>query len=119
MPGGHLVRRLQQQGGFPDAGLAAHQHQGALHQTAPQHQVQLTDIGQHPFLFLQLDFVQSQGLDRDAGLLEGGPPVLGGPLLHQAVPGPALRALAHPLAVDEAAGLADKLTFPLRHPIPP
>jgi len=106
---------LQQQRGLADAGVAADQHHRARHQSAAEHAVQLGDAGRRAGLLLRCDLGEGQDLarvQRRGALPRTGPAAAtrrqrrGGHLV-DAVPGAAVRALAGPLRLRRAAGVAD------------
>ena len=125
--GGHRLGALQQQGRLADAGIAAHQHEGAGHQATAEHPVELAVAAaqalQGPFTD-RVDRLRSARARRQiggarrpvgrscSGCSAGHRPapaaVAGGHnLLHQAVPAAAGGAATEELAGLGPAGLAD------------
>jgi hypothetical protein len=104
---GEVAQGLQENGRFTDAGVAADQHDRAVHQSATQHAIKFTGSGGKTWDFLDADF--GQGLD--LRLLPGPAGTPAGrrgtaALDHgfgQGVPGSALAALASPLGESRAA----------------
>ena len=113
-----MVAHLQQQGGFADAGIAAHQNQRAFHNAAAQHPVQFLQAAGGVHLGPGLDLLQ--GLCRAACaapllILPGGRLHRRGQHLLHGVPRPAFRTLAHPPGILVPAGRALKAAFFLYH----
>ena len=111
-PGRDRAGDLEEQGGLAHARFAAEQHQGAGHDAAAQHPVELRQPGGQAGALLRFDPVVGHGLDPPARR-GGGRPAAGrrggGHFLHQAVPGAAVGAAPQPLGGAVAAALANKL----------
>lgn len=109
---------LQQQRGLSDAGLAAQQDDGAGHDAAAEHPVELAEGGGDAGQLQQRDLID--GLRRAFGDCGGGA-ALGGrllplhDLLHEGVPLAARRTAADPLRRLRPAVLAEVLGFALCH----
>src|SRR5688572_27431681 len=110
--GGH---DLQQQGGLADAGIAADQDGGAAHQPAAGDAVELGIAGRTPHRLWRLAVERDEldGLALTAGEALGH--LLAPGLFHDAVPGIAGLALAHPAGEAGAATLTDIAGRRFRH----
>ncbi len=100
-----MRQRLQQQGGFADAGVAADQHHRALHQTAAQHAVEFDDAGRGARHFRRFNLGKSLHPARRRQRAETVLPARGNlcDTLNQGVPCAAVRALPLPLGYLPAA----------------
>ena len=116
---GQLVHRLQQQGGFADARVAADEHHAAAHQATAQHPVKFTDAGGEKGVLAQVDFIEALDFTgTDAGIAAA--LVFTGHLLRhqlffQTIPLAAVIAFALPFAVHGAAVAANEVGFFLGH----
>src|SRR5207244_2898186 len=111
---------------LPDPRLPAHEDRRPRYDAAAEDPVELADAGRAPRGVVLVDLRQCQRLPA-AGEVAGraaanparrqrrGPGVGGRRLiLFEAVPRPAVRALAHPFGMDAAAGIAEELRTVLR-----
>ena len=57
----HAQNSLEQEGGFADARLTAQQHEGAFHQSAAQHTVELGIVGVEAHLCGALHLAEEMG----------------------------------------------------------
>ena len=99
---------LQQQGALASAGIAAHEHHGALHEAAAEHAVQLARAAGDAIALGGLDLMQLGGARSAASIAPGAASGPGAGDLAQRVPLPASGALALPLGVLRAAIGADE-----------
>ena len=120
-----MLRRLQQERRFADAGVAAHQHQRPFHHAAAEHAIQFADARRRAGARLLGDFGKAHGacarsrpllvrLHGDCRLLRGLRS-----LLLERIPRIAAGAFAHPARRFIAAGAAHKHRLFLRHDVPP
>ena len=113
------IQRLQQQGRFADAGVAADQHDAALDDAATQDAVQLVVTCRRALHIDRVNVAQSRHF---SSFGQGGEAVFGrlralGDRLNQRIPGVAAGAFAQPLGGGAAAFGADVNSFFFSHGI--
>ena len=112
--------RLHEQGGFADAGIAAHQHRRSPHETATSHAIQLADarLNARRFFGLPGKRRQRNGTALLGCLARTPADAAQRIILDDRVPFAASIALPGPARVHRAAVLADELGFCLGHDYP-